>query len=44
MNDQFNELVKVTMSEKQALTENSDSIHTSRNDGWFSKNLQFLSR
>ena len=34
MNDQFNELVKVTMSEKQALTENSDSIQ--KNDGRFS--------
>ena len=26
INDQFNELVKVTLSEQQALTENSDSI------------------
>ena len=33
MNDQFNELVKVTISEKQALTENSDSIHQEMTDG-----------
>ena len=33
MNDKFNELVKVTMSEKQALTENSDSIHQEMTDG-----------
>ena len=33
MNDQFNELVEVTMSKKQALTENSNSIQKEMTDG-----------
>ena len=33
INDQFNELVKVTLSEKQALTKNSDSIKQEMTDG-----------
>ena len=33
INDQFNELVKVTLSQKQALTENRDSIQQEMMDG-----------
>ena len=33
INDQFNELVKVTLSEQQALTENSDSVQQEMIDG-----------